>query len=59
MNRLITKFAYEIFIVVFSIQLVRDGLDALDLFVGKYLFFWASFYILIKFVHYKVFPDFP
>jgi hypothetical protein len=38
---------------------LRDGLDALDIFVGRYLVLWASVYIGLKFLHFKVFPDFP
>jgi hypothetical protein len=34
-------------------QFVRELLDGLDVFVGRYLVFWASFYILVKFVHFK------
>lgn len=40
-------------------KIVRQAFDAIDLFVGRYLVIWASGYILIKFVHYKIFPDFP
>jgi hypothetical protein len=42
-----------------AVGLVRDGLDALDIFVGRYLVLWASVYIGLKFLHFKVFPDFP
>lgn len=38
---------------------VREFFEALDSFVGRYLVLWASFYLLIKFLHFKVFPDFP
>jgi hypothetical protein len=41
------------------VGVIRDGLDALDVFVGRYLVLWASLYIGLKFVHFKVFPDFP
>jgi hypothetical protein len=41
------------------IGVIRDGLDALDVFVGRYLVLWASLYIGLKFLHFKVFPDFP
>jgi hypothetical protein len=34
-------------------------MEALDAFVGRYLAVWASAYLIIKFVHFKVFPDFP
>lgn len=40
-------------------QFLREFLEALDLFVGRYLVLLATFYIGIKFLHYKVFPDFP
>ena len=38
---------------------IRELFEALDAFVGRYLVLWASFYLIIKFVHFKVFPDFP
>ncbi|GAX21083.1 hypothetical protein FisN_1Lh244 [Fistulifera solaris] len=38
---------------------IQQAIYALDTFVGKYLFLWATLYILVKFVHFKVFPDFP
>ena len=41
------------------VGVVRNGLDALDVFVGRYLVLWASLYIFLKFLHFKVFPDFP
>lgn len=40
-------------------QLVREVMDAIDLFVGRYLVLFATGYIILKFVHFKVFPDFP
>lgn len=42
-----------------SIRLLRDILDAIDLFVGKSLILWVTAYIGIKFLHFKIFPDFP
>lgn len=42
-----------------SIGLLREVLDAIDLFVGKSLVLWVTAYIGIKFLHFKVFPDFP
>jgi hypothetical protein len=42
-----------------AIGLVRELLDAIDLFVGKSLILWVTAYIAIKFIHFKVFPDFP
>lgn len=40
-------------------KVVREGLEAVDYFVGRYLVVGATGYILVKFVHFKVFPDFP
>ena len=40
-------------------QLLRKVLDAVDLFVGRYLVLWVTAYIGVKFLHFKVFPDFP
>jgi len=42
-----------------GIKLLRDILDAIDLFVGKSLILWMTAYIGFKFLHFKVFPDFP
>ena len=42
-----------------SIRLLRELLDAIDLFVGKSLVLWMTAYIGIKFVHFKILPDFP
>mmetsp|Transcript_20530 Transcript_20530/g.50369 ORF Transcript_20530/g.50369 Transcript_20530/m.50369 type:complete len:366 (+) Transcript_20530:186-1283(+) len=42
-----------------AVGLVRELLDAIDLFVGKSLILWATAYIGFKFLHFKVFPDFP
>ena len=33
--------------------------DAVDLFVGRYLVLWVTAYIGLKFLHFKVLPDFP
>lgn len=41
------------------LKVIRDIFDAIDQFVGKNLIVWATGYILIKFLHFKVFPDFP
>lgn len=38
---------------------VREVFEAFDLFVGRYLVIGATGYILLKFVHFKIFPDFP
>lgn len=40
-------------------KIVRQIFEAIDLFVGRYLVIWSSGYILFKFAHYKIFPDFP
>lgn len=40
-------------------KVARDVFEAIDLFVGRYLTLMASGYIGIKFIHFKVFPDFP
>ena len=40
-------------------KVVREVLEALDLFVGRYLTLIATGYIGLKFIHFKVFPDFP
>jgi hypothetical protein len=42
-----------------AVGLLREVLDAIDLFVGKSLVLWATAYIGFKFVHFKIFPDFP
>ena len=42
-----------------NMQLVREVLEAIDSFVGRYLVLLATFYLAIKFVHFKIFPDFP
>mmetsp|Transcript_28036 Transcript_28036/g.58451 ORF Transcript_28036/g.58451 Transcript_28036/m.58451 type:complete len:402 (+) Transcript_28036:171-1376(+) len=40
-------------------KLFREFIEGLDLFVGRYLVLIASGYIILKFIHFKVFPDFP
>ena len=40
-------------------KLVREVTEAVDLFVGRYLVLIATGYIGLKFLHFKVFPDFP
>jgi hypothetical protein len=40
-------------------QIFREFIEALDLFVGRYLVLIASGYIILKFVHFKIFPEFP
>lgn len=40
-------------------KFAREFLEALDLFVGRYLTLIATGYIGIKFIHFKIFPDFP
>jgi len=58
--------AYPLVVVSGGVKLVgeaskyfREFIEALDLFVGRYLVLIASGYIILKFVHFKVFPDFP
>ena len=41
------------------LQVARDVTDSIDIFVGKYLTLIATGYIGLKFIHFKVFPDFP
>jgi len=40
-------------------KIIRELLEGLDLFVGRYLTLIATGYVGIKFIHFKVFPDFP
>jgi len=40
-------------------KILRESMDALDVFVGRYLVFFATSYIGVKFIHFKIFPDFP
>jgi hypothetical protein len=40
-------------------KIFREFIEALDLFVGRYLVLIASGYIIVKVLHFKVFPDFP
>ncbi|KAL3768877.1 hypothetical protein ACHAW5_003349 [Stephanodiscus triporus] len=40
-------------------KIFRELIEGLDLFVGRYLVLVASGYIIVKFIHFKVFPDFP
>ena len=42
-----------------SSKLIREVMEGLDLFVGRYLVLIATGYIGLKFLHFKVFPDFP
>ena len=42
-----------------AVGVVREILDAIDLFVGKSLVLWVTAYVGIKFIHFKIFPDFP
>ena len=39
-------------------KIIREALDSLDLFVGRYLVPLSSIYVSFKFLHYKM-PDFP
>lgn len=45
--------------LMFALQFSREFIEALDLFVGRYLVLIATGYIGLKFLHFKVFPDFP
>lgn len=40
-------------------RVAREIIEAIDLFVGRYLVLYASGYIAFKFIHFKIFPDFP
>lgn len=40
-------------------KITRDVIENIDLFVGRYLTLFATGYIGLKFLHFKVFPDFP
>lgn len=42
-----------------SSKFVRKVTEAVDLFVGRYLVLIASGYLGVKFLHFKIFPDFP
>jgi len=42
-----------------SSKVVREVVEGLDLFVGRYLVLLATGYIGLKFLHFKIFPDFP
>ena len=58
------------FLVLFGISTVlrlfgtiakngRQALELLDTFVGRYLVYTTVGYVALKFLHFKVFPDFP
>lgn len=40
-------------------KFAREVAEGVDLFVGRYLTLIATGYIGIKFLHFKIFPDFP
>jgi hypothetical protein len=40
-------------------KIAREVAEAVDLFVGRYLTLIATGYIGFKFLHFKIFPDFP
>mmetsp|Transcript_11232 Transcript_11232/g.16556 ORF Transcript_11232/g.16556 Transcript_11232/m.16556 type:complete len:97 (+) Transcript_11232:8-298(+) len=40
-------------------RILKESMESLDLFVGRYLTLLATGYIGFKFLHFKVFPDFP
>ena len=38
---------------------LRESVEAVDLFVGRYLLIWTVAYVGFKFVHFKIFDPFP
>lgn len=42
-----------------SCKLVRETVEGIDTFVGRYLLLTTVGYVVIKFVHFKLLPDFP
>jgi len=42
-----------------TLGILRTFMEAIDLFFGRYLILIATGYIGIKFLHFKIFPDFP
>lgn len=40
-------------------KIIRDITEGIDIFIGRYLVLIATGYIGLKFVHFKIFPDFP
>lgn len=40
-------------------KILKDISEGIDVFVGRYLVIFATGYIGIKFIHFKIFPDFP
>ena len=44
---------------VFAAQLEREAVEALDLFVGRYLLLATVAYVGLKFVHFKIFDPIP
>ena len=46
-------------IILIAPKIFREFIEGLDLFVGRYLVLIASGYIIVKVIHFKVFPDFP
>lgn len=40
-------------------RVIKETLENIDLFVGRYLTTMATGYVGLKFLHFKVFPDFP
>jgi len=47
------KYAWELS------KFVREVAEGIDLFVGRYLVLISAAYVGVKFLHFKVFPDFP
>ena len=58
---------FSIFLVAFgglrvfgaTSKFIRQVTEVADTFVGRYLVFTTVFYVILKFLHYKIFPDFP
>ena len=58
---------FSIFLVAFgglrvfgeTSKFVRQVTEVADTFVGRYLVFTTVFYVIVKFLHFKIFPDFP
>ena len=40
-------------------KFIRQVTEVADTFVGRYLVFTTVFYVILKFLHFKIFPDFP
>uniref|UniRef100_A0A0G4HB12 TRP C-terminal domain-containing protein n=1 Tax=Chromera velia CCMP2878 TaxID=1169474 RepID=A0A0G4HB12_9ALVE len=40
-------------------EIFRRVIESLDLFAGRYLLILTTVYVIVKFLHFRVFPDFP